>query len=76
MDTGEHIGGRIRTVKGRSHGRPHILIRVNDRSEIRSIMEKGADDQADGHAGKEKGTDPVITVLICEQEKQDGRAYV
>ena len=59
MDAGEYVGRRIRLVQGGNHAGKYILTRVNGRSEICSVVEKGTDNQADGHAGEQEGAQPV-----------------
>ena len=49
MDAGEYVGRRICLVQGGDHAGKYILTRVNGRSEICSVVEKGTDNQADGH---------------------------
>ena len=76
VDAGKHIGGCIGPVKSGHHGGEYVLARFQYRSEVCTITEKGADDQADGHAGKQENADPVLVLPVGEQEIENGPCHV
>ena len=52
VNAGEHVGGCIRPVQGGHRRCKYIFVRIQGRAEIRTVVEEGTDNQADGHAGE------------------------
>ena len=52
MNAGEDVGVGVCFIKGSYGCTENILIRVDHRAEISSVVEESTDDQAQRHAGK------------------------
>ena len=52
MNAGEDVGVSVCFIKGSYGCTENILIRVDHRAEISSVVEESTDDQAQRHAGK------------------------
>ena len=76
MDTWKYIGTGIRSIQMEYHPGENIFLRVDRRPESSSVWKDCADDQAYGHADKKEGAQPVIALLVSEEEIKDRSAYV
>lgn len=76
VDAGQHVGTGVHFVKGGYHGAENIFVRVDDGAEVCAVGVDGADCQADGHACKQKGAQPVKIPLVRKKEVQDGSGHI
>ena len=54
----------------------NIFIRIDCRTEVRSIREQGADEKTDRHSCEKEGAEPVIVITVPKEEKCDGGCYI
>ena len=54
----------------------NIFIRIDCRTEVRSIREQGADEKTDRHSCEKEGAEPVIIITIPKEEKCYGGCYI
>ena len=76
VDTWEDIGAGVCVVEGSYGCAENVLVRVDDRAEVGTVVEEGTDDQAQGHAGKQEGTHFVVVFFAAEQEENQCSCYV
>ena len=68
MDAGKHVGTGICPLDHGHQGAENIFVRIHRRPEVGAVGVKGADNQADGHAGEQEGAQPVKIVFILKKE--------
>ena len=69
VDAWEDIGAGVCFVEGSYGCAENVLVRVDDRAEVGTVVEEGTDDQAQGHAGKQECTHFVVVFFAAEQEE-------
>ena len=52
VDAWEDIGAGVCFIEGSYGCAENVLVRVDHRAEVGTVVEEGTDDQAQGHAGK------------------------
>ena len=67
---------QVSVVEGSYGCAENVLVRVDDRAEVGTVVEEGTDDQAQGHAGKQEGTHFVVVFFAAEQEENQCSCYV
>ena len=67
----EDVRAGVGAVEPGDDPRENILRRVEDRAKIRTVREDRADDQADGHAAEQEGTEAVEIIPVLKHEVQD-----
>ena len=67
----EDVRAGVGTIEPGDDPREDVLRRVEDGPEIRAIREDRADDQADGHAAEQEGTEAVEIIPVLKHEVQD-----
>lgn len=76
VDAWEDIGAGVCFVEGSYGCAENVLVRVDDRAEVGTVVEEGTDDQAQGHARKQEGTHFVVVFFAAEQEENQCSCYV
>ena len=76
MDAREDVDARINAPESRYQVTENIFIRIDCRTEVRSIREQGADEKTDRHSCEKEGAEPVIIITIPKEEKCDGGCYI
>ena len=73
VDTRENIDTRIDAPELRYQITENILIRIDHRTEIRSVREQGTDEKTDRHSCEKEGAEPVIVIAVLKKEECDRR---
>ena len=76
VDAWEDIGAGVCFVEGSYGCAENVLVRVDHRAEVGTVVEEGTDDQAQGHAGKQECTHFVVVFFAAEQEENQCSCYV
>ena len=76
VDAWEDIGAGVCFIEGSYGCAENVLVRVDDRAEVGTVVEEGTDDQAQGHAGKQECTHFVVVFFAAEQEENQCSCYV
>ena len=72
MDARKDVDARINAPESRYQVTEDILIRIDRRTEVRSVREQGADQKTDRHSCEKEGAEPVIVITVSKKEKCDG----
>ena len=72
----KYISARVSGIEPRYDGGADILIRVNERPEVRSVRKYGAYQKADGHSGEQHGAKLVIIFNICKEQIKDCARHI
>ena len=70
------IRARVGGIEPRNDGGADILIRVNERPEVRSVRKYGAYQKADGHSGEQHGAKPVVAFHVCKKKIKDCARHI
>ena len=76
VDARENVDTWIDAPESRYQITEDVLIRIDHRTEIRSVREQGADEKTDRHSCEKEGAEPVIVIAVFKEEKRDGRGNV
>ena len=76
MDAREDVDARINAPESRYQVAENIFIRIDRRTEVRSVREQGSDEKTDRHSCEKEGAEPVIAITIPKEEKCDGGCYI
>ena len=76
VNTRKYVCARIRPVNVSHQSGKNIFIRIDHGPQIRAVAEKGADNEADGHPGKQEDAQLVVVLLACDKEIKDCRSHI
>ena len=71
MDAWKDVDARINAPESRYQVTENIFIRIDCRTEVRSIREQGADEKTDRHSCEKEETESVKFVRITEEKVSD-----
>lgn len=76
MDAGPEVCRRIRSVEHGDQTREYVVSWHNGGTKIVSVWPERADNQKNGHSGKQKSAYPKIVVLIFKEEIENDHRHI
>lgn len=67
----EDVRAGVGTIEPGDDPRENVLRRIEDGPKIRAVREDRADDQADGHAAEQEGTEAIEIISVLKHEVQN-----